>query len=170
MQPPLHGFVRPVDKWTDEAGMEASVDKASLRVQAPRHLAGYRGEVLQVGMKEHPYHNGHGLILYWQEAGVCSRHRAESAPRETELISGDVDSHWLVTRIRDRSCALTGAAGQVDADLSVTGAERLLEEGQLLPVRVEGGKGLVIPVGMPVIAGRTGNHADTVPRPKLARS
>ena len=48
IQPPLHGFVRPVDKWTDEAGMEASVDKASLRVQAPRHLAGYRGEVLQV--------------------------------------------------------------------------------------------------------------------------
>ncbi len=42
----LRGLVRSVDKGADEAGMQTSVNEASLRAQAPRHLAGHGGEVL----------------------------------------------------------------------------------------------------------------------------
>jgi hypothetical protein len=72
--------------------MQTSVNEASLRAQAPRHLAGHGGEVLWIRVKEHPDYDGYGLILHRQEACVCSRHCAEPAPREPELISGDVES------------------------------------------------------------------------------
>ena len=51
MKPTLRGRARPVDKGADDARMQASVDKTSLRAQAPSYLAAHRGEVLQVGME-----------------------------------------------------------------------------------------------------------------------
>jgi hypothetical protein len=135
MQPTLVGLAGPVDKRADEAGVQASIDKASLRPQAPHHLAGHGGEVLQVGVKEHAYHNGHGLIPNRQQAGVCSRYRAEPAPGEAELVSRDVKSRWPVTCVRDRLCTQASAAGQIDAGLPAASAKCLAQEGQFFAGR-----------------------------------
>ena len=68
-----------------------------------------------------------------------------------------------VAGLRDGLGPQAGAAGQVDAHLSVAGAQRLPQEGQFFRGGpMAGPEVLVIPLGMPVVAGRGGDHADTL--------
>jgi hypothetical protein len=55
-----------------------------------------------------------------------------------------------------------GAAGQVEARLAAAGAQSLPQEGQFLGGPMAGPEVLVIPLGMPVVAGRHGGHALTL--------
>ena len=162
LQPVLLRLAHPVDEGADEAGMQPGVDEASARAQAPGHLAEGGGEVLQVGVEEHPDHHRDGLIAHRKRAQVGTGDRSVPTPGEAELIGRDVEPRGSVAGLRDGLGPQAGAAGQVDAHLAVTGAQRFPQEGQLFRGPRARPEVLVIVLGMPVVPGRPRDHADTL--------
>ena len=118
--------------------MQAGVDKAAARPQAPGHLAEDAGKVLQVSVEEHADHDRERLVPYRQRARVGPGHRVEPAPGEAELIGRDVEADGPVAGLSYGRRAQAGTAGQVDAHLPAAGAEGLPQEGEFFRAGVAG--------------------------------
>ena len=130
----------------------------------PGHLAHDAGEIVHIGMEEHPGRYGHRCVPYGKGPAVGQHGGGQPPPTKPELISGDVESDNAIACLAENPAVPPGPAGHVKAYLSTACAEAFPEE-RLFLLMEECGEGLVIPLGIAIVPSDLGHHRDRLTRP-----
>src|SRR5947207_593729 len=77
--------------WPYEAGVDAEINEPPCGAQHPSGLAHHRGEVRDIGVREHRDDGVEALVLERERCRVDLEHLDPASPGELELSAGDVD-------------------------------------------------------------------------------